>query len=81
MKDNVSHLDVIESVEYDDLVFVQQPAHLRLEVAPQLLLLPGVGQYHVPASRLEVLRLVHHSDDFVLFILLKKVFILDCYLQ
>ena len=77
----MSHLDVVERIEYDDLIFVQQPAHLRLEVAPQLLLLPGVGQHNVPASRLEVLRLVHHSDDFVLFILLKKyTFILDCHL-
>ena len=69
----MSHLDVVETIEYDDLIFVQQPANLRLEVAPQLLLLLGVRQYRVPASRPEVLRLIYHSDDFPLFLLLKKV--------
>ena len=69
----MSHLDVIERIEYDDLIFVQQPAHLRLEVAPQLLLLLGVGEHRVPASRHEVVRLVDDSDYFQLFLLSKKL--------
>ena len=69
----MSNLYVVERIEYDDLLFVQQPAHLRLEAAPQLLLLLGVGQHRVPASRPQVLRLVHHSDDFSLLLLSIKV--------
>ena len=66
-----THLDVVEGIEYDDLIFVEQPAHLRLEVAPQLLLLLGFGQHRVPAPRPEVLCLVNHSDDLPLFLLPK----------
>ena len=69
----MSHLDVVERIEYDDLIFVQQLAHLRLEVAPQLLLLLGVGEHRVPPSRHEVVRLVDDSDYFPLFLLSKKV--------
>ena len=69
----MSHLDVIERIEYDDLIFVQQPAHLRLEVAPQLLLLLGVGEHRVPASRYQVVRLVDDPDYFQLFLLSKKL--------